>query len=66
MFSCLGTEGSKGSLFRNEWFQRFSVWELKVQSFPITKCVVAMFSCLGTEGSKGSLLRNGWFQCFPV
>ena len=27
---CLGTEGSNGSLFRNGWFQWFSVWELKV------------------------------------
>ena len=25
MFSCLGTDGSKGSLIRNGWFQRFSV-----------------------------------------
>ena len=25
MFFCLGTEGSKGSLFRNGWFQWFSV-----------------------------------------
>ena len=25
MFFCLGAEGSKGSLFRNGWFQYFSV-----------------------------------------
>ena len=25
LFSCLGAEGSKGSLFRNGWFQCFSV-----------------------------------------
>ena len=27
MFFCIGTEGSNGSLFRNGWFQCFSVWE---------------------------------------
>ena len=31
MVFCLGTEGSEGSLFRNGWFQWFSVKELKVQ-----------------------------------
>ena len=25
MFSCIGTKGSKGSLFRKGWFQYFSV-----------------------------------------
>ena len=30
MVFCLGTGGSKGSLFRNGWFQWFSVSELKV------------------------------------
>ena len=30
MFSCLGAEGSKGSLFRNGCFQWFSVLEVKV------------------------------------
>ena len=34
MFFCFGTEGSKGSLFRNGWFQWFSVWELKVATVP--------------------------------
>ena len=29
MFFCLGTKGSKGSLFRNGWFQWFSLWELR-------------------------------------
>ena len=32
MFFCLGTEGSKGSLLRNGWFQWFSVWELSRKS----------------------------------
>ena len=31
VFFYLRTEGSKGSLFRNRWFQCFSVEELKVQ-----------------------------------
>ena len=30
MFFCLGTEGSKVSLFRNGWFQWFSAKELKI------------------------------------
>ena len=30
----LGTEGSNGSLFRNGWFQCFSVKELKVPMVP--------------------------------
>ena len=34
MVLCLGTEGSKGSLLRNEWFQCFPVMELKVQMVP--------------------------------
>ena len=34
MFFCLGTEGSKGSLFRNGWFHFFSVQELKVPMVP--------------------------------
>ena len=34
MFFCLGTEGSKGSLFRNGWFQCFSVKELKDPKVP--------------------------------
>ena len=34
MFFCLGIGGSKGSLFRNGWFQWFSVWELKVPMVP--------------------------------
>ena len=54
MFFCLGTEGSKGSLFRNGGFKWFSVWELKV----------LMVNHLEMGGSNGSLFRNGWFQCF--
>ena len=34
MVFCLGTEGSNGSLFRNGWFNRFSVKELKVPKVP--------------------------------
>ena len=34
LFFCLGTEGSEDSLFRNGWFQWFSVWELKVPKVP--------------------------------
>ena len=34
MAFCLGTEGSKSSLLRNEWFQCFSVKELKVSMIP--------------------------------
>ena len=34
MFSCIGTEGSKGSLLRNGWFKCFSVKELKVPKVP--------------------------------
>ena len=45
---CLGTEGSNGSLFRNGWFQWFSVWELKVP----------MVAYLEMGGSNGFLFRN--------
>ena len=34
MVFSLGTEGSNGSLFRNGWFQCFSVKELKVPMVP--------------------------------
>ena len=34
MVFCLGTEGSDGFLFRNGWFQWFSVYELKVTKVP--------------------------------
>ena len=34
MVFCLGTEGSKISLFRNGWFQCFPVQELKVPKVP--------------------------------
>ena len=62
----LGTEGSKGSLFRNGWFQRFSVWVLMVPMVNYLEIVVPMVFCLGTEGSKGSIFRNGWIQWFFV
>ena len=58
MFSCIGTEGSKGSyleicgsngfLFRNGWLQWFSVKELKVPKVPY----------LEMGGSNGFLFRN--------
>ena len=48
MVFCLGTEGSKGSLFRNMWFQWFYVWELKVP----------MVNYLEMGGSNGFLFRN--------
>ena len=48
MFFCLGTEGSKGSLIRNGWFQWFSVLELKVP----------MVNYLEMVGSNGFLFRN--------
>ena len=34
MFSCIGTEGSKRSLFKTGWFQCFSFKELKVPKVP--------------------------------
>ena len=34
MFFSLGDEGSEGSLFRNGWFQYFSVTELNVPEVP--------------------------------
>ena len=46
VFFCLGTVGSKGSLFRNEWFQCFSVQKLKVPKV----------SYLEMGGSNGFLL----------
>ena len=46
--SFIGTEGSNGSLFRNGWFQCFSVWELKVP----------MVSYLEMDGSHVFLFRN--------
>ena len=66
MFFCLGIEGSKSSLFRNGWFQCFSVKELKVPMVPYLKRVFHMFFCLGTEGSKCSQFGNVWFQWFFV
>ena len=65
-FSCLGTEVSKGSVFRNGWFQRFSVQELKALKFPFLEMCSCNISWLGTEASNGSLFRNGWFQRFSV
>ena len=34
MAFCLGTEGSKSSLLRSQWFQCFSVIEMKVPMVP--------------------------------
>ena len=34
MFSCIGAEGTKGSLFRNGWLQWFSVQVLNVPMVP--------------------------------
>ena len=45
---CIGTEGSEGSLFKNEWFHWFSVKELKV---PIV-------NHLEIGGSNGLMFRN--------
>ena len=56
MFSCMRTEGSKGSLFRNGWFQCFSVKELKVP----------MVKYLEMGGYNGFLFRNYRFQRFPI
>ena len=67
MFKCIGTKGSKGILFRNGWFQCFSVKELNVRKVPYLEMGHSIiFFCLGTEVSKGSLFRNGKFQCFSV
>ena len=48
VFFHLDTEGSKISLFRNGWFQWFSVQELKVP----------MVNYLEMGGSNGFLFRN--------
>ena len=53
MVFCLGTEGSKGSLFRNGWFQWFSVQELKVPKVPY----------LEMGGSNGFLFKIGRASC---
>ena len=55
MVFCLGTQGSKGSLFRNGWFQWFSVKELKVP----------MVNYLEMGGSFVFLFRNRRFRRFP-
>ena len=44
---CLGTDGSKSFLFRNGWFQCFSVKELKVPKVPYLEkggSIVFLFS----------------------
>ena len=56
MFSCIGTEGSKGSLIRNGWFQWFSVKELKVP----------MVNYLEMGGSNGFLFRNWSLERLPI
>ena len=45
---CLETEGSKGSLFRNGWFQCFFVRKLKVPMVPDSEM----------GGSNNFLFRN--------
>ena len=65
-FSCVRTEGSKGSLFRKGCFQGFSVWELKVPMVPYLEMDVPIVFCLVTEGSNCFLFGNGWFQWFSV
>ena len=47
MFFCLGTEGSKGSVFRIGWFQGFTVMELNVPTI----------NYLEMGGSNGFLFR---------
>ena len=51
MYSCLETEFSKGYLFRNGWFRRFSVYELKVPKVPY----------LEMGGSNAFLSEKLWF-----
>ena len=68
MFFCLGTEGSKGSLFRNVWFQCFSDQELKVPKVPYLEMGVSndflfrnwvpMVNYLEMGGLNGFLFRN--------
>ena len=69
MFICLGTEGSNGSVFRNGWFQWFSVWELKVPMVPylemggskwfsLYELKVPMVPYLEMGGSNVFLYRN--------
>ena len=69
MVFCLGTIGSKGSLFRNGWLHCFSVWELKVpkvpylemgffQCFPAKELKVQKVPYLEMGGSNVFLLRN--------
>ena len=49
MAFCLGTEGTKKSLFRKGWFQCFSDEQLKVPK---------MVNYLEMGGSNGFLFRN--------
>ena len=66
---CLGTEGSKGSLFRNGWFQWFfylgtegskgSLFRIGwFQRFSLKELKVPMVNYLEMGGSNGSLFRN--------
>ena len=66
MVFCLGTEGSKGSLIRNWWFQWLSVEELKLPMVNYLEMGGSNGFLFRNEGSKGSLYRNGWFHCFSV
>ena len=56
MFFCLGSEGSNGSLFRNGWFQWFSLKKVKVPVVPY----------LDIGGSNVFLYRSCGFQRFPI
>ena len=69
MFSCIGTEGSKGSLLRNGWFQCFvclgtdgsncflfrNGW---FQCFSVKELKVPMVPYLEMGGSNVFLFRN--------
>ena len=51
MFFCLGTKASNGFLFRNGWFQWFSVWELKVPMVSYLEMGGSNVYCIGNKGS---------------
>ena len=59
MVFCLGTEGSKGSLLKNGWFQCFPVQELKVPNVPYLDMGGSNGFHLGTEGSRSEERRVG-------
>ena len=57
MVFCLGTKGSKGSLFRNRWFQLFSVYEVKV---PMVNYLEMGGSNRSEERRVGKECRSRW------